>query len=436
MSNPYLSTLALFAALGVLAAVDAALASLGLTPFLLGLRWLRIHLVTLGLFTEAVFGLLPGILARGAGRPAPRPHRGRWLLLNVGLVTLLVGIPLVRPPMIAAGGTLVLLAALWLAADLWRMGAGRPVSPSPTAAQAPGAGLGAGRSSSGRPFYLAGLALLLVGALVGTGLWLNWGPLLGIARPKETHIHANIWGFASLVMAGLLVDLHRPLSGGRAPGHPRLLGAAFWLMVGGALLLVVAPWIALDWLMVLGIALYAAATAGLYATLVWPLRPGAVRAAGAAPARRPWAGSAHLLTAYLWILVPALALPFIVFGGATMPVARVEPVGPSLLTYGWLLQALVALLPPAIAWAAGAGDGRGMAMDPGREPGSPADVAVDSEPLLLGGSRAGWIALNLCTLALVASVVLPAREAALQGLAFGLLAVALSQLARNLLSER
>ena len=34
MANPYLTTVALFAALGALAAVDAALASFGLTPFL------------------------------------------------------------------------------------------------------------------------------------------------------------------------------------------------------------------------------------------------------------------------------------------------------------------------------------------------------------------------------------------------------------------
>ena len=437
MANPYLTTVALFAALGALAAVDAALASLGLTPFLLGLRWLRIHLVTLGLFTEAVFGLLPCLMSRAAGRPLPAPHRGRWLLLNVGLVTLLVGIPLVRAPMIAVGGTIVLIATLWLAVDLWRIGGGRSVSPSPAAGGDPAPGLAAAGFATGRPFYLAGLTLLLVGALVGTGLWLEWGPALGIARPKETHIHANLWGFASLVLAGLLVDLHGALRGGRAPDRSRSLRAAWWLMTGGALALVVAPWVAMDWLMVLGIAMYAAATALLYATLVWPLRPGAVSAAGSAPDRRPWAGSAHLLTAYLWILVPALALPFIVFGGASVPAARVEPVGPSILSYGWLLQTLVALLPPAIALAAGAGAGgsQGAGSGSGTD-GRPDASEAPTRPLRLGGSPLSWAALNLCTLALVASVALPAQEAALQGLAFGLLAVALLWLARNLLPER
>lgn len=437
MANPYLTTVALFAALGALAAVDAALASFGLTPFLLGLRWLRIHLVTLGLFTEAVFGLLPCLMARAAGRPLPAPHRGRWLLLNVGLVTLLVGIPLVRAPMIAVGGTIVLIATLWLAVDLWRIGGGGPVSPSPAAGAGLAPGLAVAGFATGRPFYLAGLTLLLVGALVGTGLWLEWGPALGIARPKETHIHANLWGFASLVLAGLLVDLHGALRGGRAPDRSRSLRAAWWLMTGGALALVVAPWVAMDWLMVLGIAMYAAATALLYATLVWSLRPGAVSAAGSAPDRRPWAGSAHLLTAYLWILVPALALPFIVFGGAAVPAARVEPVGPSILSYGWLLQALVALLPPAIALAAGAGAGgsQGAGSGSGTD-GRPDASEAPARPLRLGGSPLSWAALNLCTVALVASVALPAQEVALQGLAFALLAVALLWLARNLLPER
>lgn len=437
MANPYLTTVALFAALGALAAVDAALASFGLTPFLLGLRWLRIHLVTLGLFTEAVFGLLPCIMARAAGRPLPAPHRGRWLLLNVGLVTLLVGIPLVRAPMIAVGGTIVLIATLWLAVDLWRIGGGRSVSPSPAVGGGAAAGPAAPGFATGRPFYLAGLTLLLVGALVGTGLWLEWGPALGIVRPKETHIHANLWGFASLVLAGLLVDLHAALRGGRVPDRSRSLRAAWWLMTGGALALVVAPWVAMDQLMVLGIAMYAVATALLYVTLVWPLRPGALSAAGSAPDRRPWAGSAHLLTAYLWILVPALALPFIVFGGAAVPAARVEPVGPSILSYGWLLQALVALLPPAIALAAGAGAGGGIvAGSASGTEGRPDASEALGRPLRLGGSPLSWTALNLCTLALVASVALPAQEAALQGLAFGLLAVALLWLARNLLPER
>ena len=380
VTKPYRTMVRLFAVLGALAAIDAALASVGVTSFLMGLRWLRVHLVTIGIVAEAAFGLLPGLVALRAGRPAPPPRNDRWLLLNVGLVTLLVGIPLIRAPMIGVGGTLVLLAAVWLAWDLWR------IVPDASDATANGTG--------GRPFYLAALSFVVVGALVGTGLWLGWGPWLRIAVPKETHVHAVVWGFASFVLAGLLTDLQLPLTG-RAAARPRWLTIAFWLQLAGALALLAAPWMGdANGLMIGGIVLFAFATALLYVQRILPLR------AHGGP------GAAHVLTAYIWILVPATALPFILLGSGTLPVARVESVGPAILAYGWLLQTLIALLPPAFARI------------------EQAD-ASSADRLALGGRWSSWIGLNLCTLALVASIALPAFEARLQGVAFGLLAAVL-----------
>lgn len=406
MSRSYRRMVLLFSILAALAAFDAALAALGFTPFAIGLRWLRVHLVTLGIFTEAVFGVLPALVARSMDRPAPEHSPGRWLLLNAGLITLLVGIPLVRPSMIAVGGTLVLLAAAWLLTELWSLRG--PVG---------------GSAASGLRFYLAGLVFLLLGALIGTGLWLGWGAALHIAVPKESHIHANIWGFASLVLAGLLVDLLAPLGTrpaivtglgaglGARPQEPlgREIDLAFWMMLAGATALLLAPWIGgIDKLMLLGILLYALATAILFVRLILPLRS------------IEGAGPKLLLAAWLWILVPALALPFIVLGGAGMPVARVETVGPSILVYGWLLQALVALLPAAFAWLEGVeGSGDGGARKIG-------------EGSRLGGSPLSWSAIQLTATGLVASVALPAHEGSLQGLAFLLLSVALASFAREL----
>lgn len=392
MNKPYRTMITLFALLGALAALDAALAAGGVTPFLLGLRWLRVHLVTLGIFTEAAFGLLPGLVALRAGRPAPPHRRGRWLLLNVGLVTLLVGIPLVRPPMIGAGGTLVLLAAAWLGRDLWLSAPARPERPGAAAA-------GAG----GRRYYLAALGFVVVGALVGTGLWTGWGAPLRIATPKETHVHAVIWGYASLVMAGLLTDL--PLSpAGEAAVRRPWLTLSFRLQLAGAAALLVAPWVGgANWVMIGGIVLFAAATVILYVQRILPRR------AEGGP------GAAHLLTAYLWILVPATALPFIVLSAGALPIGRVESVGPAILAYGWLLQALIALLPPAFAMVGRAESAAAGGTADGPSTGSPA----------LGGRWWSWAGLNLCALSLVASIALPPFEARLQGLGFGILAVVL-----------
>lgn len=380
MSAPYRASIVLFATLAAVAAVDAALATVGISSWLLGLRWLRVHLVTLGVATEAVFGLLPALVARRAGRPAPAFVPGRWLLLNAGIVTLLIGIPLVRSPLIVAGGVMVMLAAVWLGADIDRDARSDRVE------------------SCGRPFYLLALAFLVVGALVGTGLWIGWGPLLRIATPKEAHIHANLWGFASLALAGLLVDLLPALTG-RSARWPAAASIARWLMLAGALLLLVAPWVGATLPMLVGIALYAAGAVLIFVTFVVPLR------------RPGGPGAALLLTAYLWILVPASALPVLLLGTATLPTTRVEAVGPSILAYGWLLQALFALLPPAFALA----------------------EHRDRGALTLGGTWWSWIALNACTLMLVASVPLARWEAPMQATALVLLALALAPFVRSML---
>lgn len=393
MPRPYRLMVALFAVLGTLAALDAALAALGVTPFLTGLRWLRVHAVTLGIFTTSVFGLLPGLAARRAGRPAPPDDHGRWLLLQAGLVTLLVGIPLVRPPMIGVGGTLVLAAALWLVWDVATLG---------RRADGAAAGVDDG-AGDGRRYALAGLAFLAVGALLGTGLWLGWAAPLRVATPKEAHVHAVIWGFASLLLGGWLVDLARQARPD-APAAAWRRHGPFALLVAGAGALLAAPWLGHNTLMVAGIAVYAAATAWLAATVLWPL------------ARTGGPGAAHLLTGYLWILVPATALPFVVLGSAGLPVARVESVGPSILAYGWLLQVLVAVLPPVTVLAGGT-------------------AGPPPSPGALGGSWPLWLGVNGCALALVASIALPAHEARLSAVAFTLLALVLAGLARRLAAQ-
>ena len=120
--------------------------------------------ITLGALTQVVFGLMPGLVAARASRPRPKMRWDTWAALNAGLLTLLVGIPLVNGALIIAGGTLVFAAAVLLIGQL--------------AALRPQRRLALPQPGPGLLFYLAGLAYLLLGILVGTGLWLGWGEAL------------------------------------------------------------------------------------------------------------------------------------------------------------------------------------------------------------------------------------------------------------------
>ena len=88
-------------------------------------------------------------------------------------------------------------------------------------------GIGGGQQTQGSgslKFYLTGLVYLLVGIIIGTGLWVGWSEPLRIGIPKETHIHAHSWGFAAPGLAGPGQVL-RP-SGGRQHGHGPQRGEA------------------------------------------------------------------------------------------------------------------------------------------------------------------------------------------------------------------
>ena len=317
MLNPYFLMALLYLLVAMLAALDASLTSFTLLPWFQGIRWLRIHFITLGMLSEVLFGVLPMLAATRMGKPRPKIRWDIWSTLNVGLVVLLTGIPSINATLILTGGTLIFVAATLLAVQLWRM-------------RAPGAG---GQSVK---FYVSGLAYLLLGIIVGTGLWLGWSVPLRIDVPLEVHIHANNWGFLSLVFAGLLVDVI-PQVTGRQLASPRTISALFWAMALGALGLVLGPW--LDgslWFTVPGLVLHISATLTVVALTARALtQSGQLRIAGG------W----HLLTAYLWILLPVFVAPLIILGVPGFPGAGIEATAPQALIYGWVLQFGYALIP-------------------------------------------------------------------------------------------
>lgn len=377
--NPFYLVAGLFASLAALAAVGSALVSLEALPFFSGLRWLRVHLVTLGILAEVLFGLLPTVAASRAGGRRPAVRWDVWLALNAGLLTLLVGVPLVNGPLILAGGTLVFVAVGLLLVQLRALGgeasAAGPRPPGP-----------------GRPFYLAGLTFLLVGVVVGTGLWIGWPAALRIAVPLETHIHANTFGFLGLTFAGLLADLY-PGFAGRPLAWPRSVRPIFWLMALGALLLVLGPWLDLLRITMPGVALYLIATLWLAANVLKPLLGD----------RAAWSpGTLHLTLAYLWFLAPILAAPMVMMNPAARLSAGIEQSAPQGLIYGWALQLGYALLPYLLV-----------------------RFLLPGQPARLGGSWLSLATLNLGAACLWASMLVEPARATLYAAAYLLFAVSL-----------
>jgi hypothetical protein len=174
-----------------------------------------------------------------------------------------------------------------------------------------------------------------LGILVGTGLWLGWSGPLRISIPLEVHIHANNWGFMSLVFAGLLVDLYpgftkRPLAWRRS------ITPIFWMMTVGALGLTLGPWFDSLFFTVPGLILHLSATIWLVLNVVKPLW-------GDWGAWTP--GVAHLVASYLWIVLPILFAPFLILGVWNIPGPTIEANAPQALIYGWALQFGYALFP-------------------------------------------------------------------------------------------
>jgi cytochrome c oxidase cbb3-type subunit I len=319
--NPYLITSVVFLFFAGLTALDSALTSFQILPWFNGLSWLRVHLITLGALSEALFGILPALAAKRAGLKASRIRWDIWLALTVGLLVLLVGIPLMSYALIVTGGTLIFIAALLL---IYHLGGLAP------AVSAPDKLVG-----SGRMFYLAGLSFLLLGIIVGSGVWFGWGRALGMDNPTEVHIHTNIWGFMSLVFAGLIVDLY-PSWTGRALAWPGAVRPIFWMMTLGAFAAVLGPWLAVAPLMALGIVVQQVATAWLVVSMIRPLR-------GAETAQKP--GIWHVITAYFWQFAIVLATPLIVLLRPGFSVAGLEQTAPQVLIYGWMLQFGYAVIP-------------------------------------------------------------------------------------------
>lgn len=314
MFIPYLITTLLYTFVAILVAADASFVSWNLLAAFPALRWVRVHFITLGIFSQVLFGLLPGLVASLAKKPKPAMRWDIWLTLNMGFVALIAGFSGVNHAMIFAGGTLIFVAATLLFLQLW--------------------GVRGGDAPASLKFYITGLFYLLVGIIIGTGLWLNWSEALYIKVPLEAHIHANSWGFMSLTFAGLLVDFI-PMVTGRPLGSSKNITTIFWSMTFGAFFLVLGPWLGGNMpVTVAGLILHIGATVWLVV-----LMGRALQSSG----RLSTAGGWHLLASYVWILLPVFVAPLILTG--VIAGGPVESTAPQPLIYGWVLQFGIALIP-------------------------------------------------------------------------------------------
>ena len=314
MPVPYLLTTLLYTLVALLAAADASFVSFSIFSAFPALRWVRVHFITLGILSQVVFGLLPLLVASLSKKERPAMRWDIWLILNAGLLSLVAGFSGMNHPMIFTGGTLIFIASVLLLLQLWNVRGG----------EAP----------ASLKFYITGVFYLLVGIIIGTGIYLNWSDALYIKVPLEAHIHANSWGFMSLVFAGLLVDFI-PMITGRPLGSKKTVDYIYWGMTLGAFGLVLGPWLGGSLPpTVAGLILHISATVLLIVSMVRAFnQSGRLNTAGA------W----HLVSSYLWILLPVLVAPAILLG--FIEGGPVESTAPQALIYGWVLQFGIALIP-------------------------------------------------------------------------------------------
>ena len=222
-----------------------------------------------------------------------------WLTLNVGFVTLVSGFSGMNQPMIFTGGTLIFISATLLLIQLWNVRGG----------DAP----------ESLKFYITGTFYLLVGIIIGTGIFLNWSTALYIKVPLEAHIHANSWGFMSLVFAGLLVDFV-PMITGRPLSTTKNISLIYWGMTLGAFGLVLGPWLGGSLPpTIAGLILHLSSTIWLMVMTIQ-----AFKASGKLNSPGAW----HLVSSYAWIAAPILVAPFILLGfldGRPIDPLRLKP---------------------------------------------------------------------------------------------------------------
>jgi cytochrome c oxidase cbb3-type subunit I len=317
--NPFYLMAGVYLMVDVLALAAMALVLAGVLAPIPNLVWLRIHLLTIGVVVQVILGTLSGYVAArlGAQPPGRALNITLWLLVNLSFALLLYSMPQGLSQEAAIGATGLFVAVVLQLVSLHRRGACPPFG-----------------SRASMALFIAGPMFFLIGIFMAVSMLLHWPAPGGFFGEIEGHVHANVWGFLAMVVAGFLLELI-PAAVGRPLRWPHLVSITSWLLILGALGLVGGPWLGIMALTMAGIAIYVAGTALLITNL----------AATAIAAHRWTANIGHLLFAYIWMIVPAAIAPIILAITGRLPSGAVEAAAVSGLIAGWVLQIVFGALP-------------------------------------------------------------------------------------------
>ncbi|ADB63117.1 hypothetical protein Htur_4300 (plasmid) [Haloterrigena turkmenica DSM 5511] len=296
------------------------------------ITWTHIHFVTIGAFTQLLFGTLPQLTARKLERPGPStPALGVIFFgLNGALLLAWYGRAYGEPLLFDIGLGTIWSLTVWLFAVVFVMvlrSEGR---------RARDATVG---------FYLLSPFVYLIGLTFAFGLYSHgWdvpGSWYGL---REAHVHANAWGFLGLAAIGTLYDLF-PRFVGAELYSARLKRYSFPLFALGIVPLVVGPVLGMGkTVTAVGLVLYAAGYVLYIYTLVRTYRAGT-----------PNGTALSVLVAQVWILGPASFAPFILFGVPLgVPEPWIETGALHFFFLGWALPIALAgslLVARSLEWA-------------------------------------------------------------------------------------
>ena len=225
----------------------------------------------------------------------------------------------------------------------------------------------------------------MIGIILGTGIWAGWEDVLRIQGVLEAHIHAQNWGFITLVFSGLLLDLY-PKFAKTSIHWPSSVKYILSLQTFAAFALVLSPWIGSVPVAVVGMLSFIIGKGILLLNIILPLR-----------GKDKDIGFLHIVLGYVWIFAPLLFSPFLILNVPGF--GYIEPNAPQALIYGWVLQVGYALIPFVLG------------------------SIFNSNKIKLGGCIFSVITINLGSLFLWLSIFIRSNFELLQAIAYILWAI-------------